>query len=474
MDQSQALPKKSKRDLMSKRGVTADESYRADMSEDEKNPQKALQHALKLAVADSKSTIPTLPRTRERSITKRAVLWLGQTCNLRCYFCYFLDRIEIKSHPEHPFMSLDKAKEICRTLREHYGNDSIDIQGGEPTIWPDILKLVSYCHEIGLEPTLITNALVLEDRDRCKQYIDAGINDFLVSVHGIGEVHDRVVQMPGAHVKQMNALKNMRELGIPFRFNCVMSKPVVNQLPQISELAVATGARVVNFLAFNPFEDQAKGGRRSGSNVPMYSELRPKLNEALDILDDNGVEANVRYLPICMANPRHRKSMYNFQQLSYDHHEWDYASWSWTGMQQQRMKSGDVTNPATLTSQSLIWKLRKPISMIMRIPILGRGLHALHNQYARFVDKHSDQEALYRSNAKVRSELHCGYRYGDECQKCSVKEICDGFHGDYADLFGTDEAEAIVLPQQVKDPKYYISQQDKDIEPFEELERKQA
>ncbi|MEZ4704208.1 MAG: radical SAM protein [Bdellovibrionota bacterium] len=467
MEKTQAAVTKSKRDLMSKRGVTADESYQAEMSSDERNPKEALEKALEMAVATSKNTVPVLPRTTRRTITKRAVMWLGQTCNLRCYFCYFLDRIEIKTHPEHPFMSLEKAKTICKTLREHYGNDSIDIQGGEPTIWPDILSLVSYCHEIGLEPTLITNALVLEDKERCKQYIDAGINDFLVSVHGIGEVHDRVVQMPGAHVKQMNALRNLRELGIPFRFNCVMSKPVVNQLPQIAELAVRTGARVVNFLAFNPFEDQAKGGRRSGSNVPMYSELRPKLNEALDILDDNGVEANVRYLPICMANERHRKSMYNFQQLSYDHHEWDYSSWSWTGMQQQRMKSGDVTHPATLTNQGLIWRLRKPISMLMKFPMVGHVLHKAHNIYAGFMDKRSDQEALYRDNAKVRSELHCGYRYGIECQKCSVKDICDGFHGDYADLFGTDEAQAIVLPQVIKDPKYYISQQEKDVEPFE-------
>src|SRR5262245_25197628 len=27
-------------------------------------------------------------RTREKLITRRAVLWLGQTCNIRCHFCY--------------------------------------------------------------------------------------------------------------------------------------------------------------------------------------------------------------------------------------------------------------------------------------------------------------------------------------------------------------------------------------------------
>ena len=38
----------------------------------------------------------------ERGSSRRGILWLGQTCNLRCQFCYFLDRIEDENHPEHP------------------------------------------------------------------------------------------------------------------------------------------------------------------------------------------------------------------------------------------------------------------------------------------------------------------------------------------------------------------------------------
>src|SRR5262249_57224668 len=80
-------------------------------------------------------------QTREKLLTRRGVLWLGQTCNIRCHFCYFLDRIEQKDHPEHPFMDLEKAKKICHDLRFKYGNTSIDIQGGEPTIWRHIDEL---------------------------------------------------------------------------------------------------------------------------------------------------------------------------------------------------------------------------------------------------------------------------------------------------------------------------------------------
>src|ERR1043166_8122337 len=93
------------------------------------------------------ATPDTYLRTREKLLTRRGVLWLGQTCNLRCHFCYFLDRIEQKDHPEHPFMDLDKAKAICHALRFRYGNTSVDIQGGEPTIWRHIEELVARSEE---------------------------------------------------------------------------------------------------------------------------------------------------------------------------------------------------------------------------------------------------------------------------------------------------------------------------------------
>jgi len=199
-----------------------------------------------------------LKKTQKRVLTRRGVIWLGQTCNQRCYFCYFAHRITNLEHPEHAFMDLDKAKAICRTLRETYGNTAIDIQGGEPTIHPEIFQLVRYCHDIGLYPTLITNGLVLGRPGVMEKYRDAGIRDFLVSLHGIGPIHDEVVGHAGAYGKIVAAIERMREVGVPFRFNCTMSKPVVAVIPEIARKAIEYGAYAVNYIAFNPFGEDRK------------------------------------------------------------------------------------------------------------------------------------------------------------------------------------------------------------------------
>lgn len=380
--------------------------------------------------------------TTRRVLTRRGVLWLGQTCNLRCHFCYFQNRISSATHPDHPFMSLDKARAICSTLRDHYGNTAIDIQGGEPTIYPEINALVAHCREIGLLPTLITNAVVLDKRERCRELQEAGLRDLLVSVHGLRDDYDRAVGLTGGSARQMKALDNLVALGIPFRFNCVLARSVLGHLAEISRLAVSSGAGVVNFIAFNPFEDQQKGGR-SSQDVPRYADVRGPLVDALDYLEENGVEANVRYLPLCQAPERHRKSFYNFQQLPYDLHEWDYASWSWTGRNPQRRRDPEL----------------EPVLSLRR----ANAQSGLFGRPGYLDDPSVAQADEYRHSALIRAREHCGYKFAQACETCGLKNICDGFHGDYASLHGAHEAVAQAV-HAGDDPLHYIRRQVKIVE----------
>ena len=395
------------------------------------------------------SAAATVVKTTRRVLTRRGVVWLGQTCNLRCRFCYFQTRIEAKDHPEHAFMGLAKAKGICDTLRNHYGNNAIDIQGGEPTIYPGIEELCSHSATIGLLPTLITNALVLARREACQRLKDSGVRDLLVSVHGLGANYDDVVGVPGAHVKQMAALDNCVAVGLPVRFNCVLTKSSLPHLADVATLAVNVGARAVNFIALNPFEDQQKG-ERSLDDVAAYSEVAPPLLAAMDILNAAGIEVNVRYFPLCQVPEAYRQHLYNFQQLPYDLHEWDYASWSWTDMKPQRMREGELSPVISLRQANHRSPMYKGVPDYLDDPAISL-----------------DDE--YRHSALIRAREHCGYRETPACLACGVRQICDGFHGDYAAFFGPNEARAIETPEPgadpIVDPRHYIQKQHKIVEP---------
>jgi len=435
---------------------------------------KVLEEALALARnAAGKPPGPYLD-TQARKVTRRGILWLGQTCNLRCHFCYFLDRIEDKEHPQHGFMSLDKARSICKTLVNYYGNNSIDIQGGEPTLYPPIFDLVEYCARIGLSPTLITNAIALSKYAIVERYREVGIRDFLISVQGLGGVYDRIVGHSGAHLWQMKALANLQRAGVPFRFNTVVSKAALPQLMDISQLAVETGAGVVNFLGFNPFNDQSTG-KRSTENVPQYHEIRQPLTEAVDYLTDQGVEVNVRYLPLCLLPERLRNTAYGFKQLPYDLHENDYASWSWTDLPAQRTAGAETTPPFGLGRRLQLGAMRTPLRKLDRkFPRVGSRLHEIKQRLERrWADNSSDPEGavrlerMYLEDGEMRAREYTGYRHVGACGGCSLRGICDGVYGDYAELFGVEGLRPLRLGRQISDPQYYTRNQYKVIHPLD-------
>ncbi len=383
-------------------------------------------------------------------LTRRGVVWLGQTCNLKCYFCYFRKILDSENHPEKPFMPLNKAKEIMKILRYVYKNTSVDIQGGEPTIYPEILELVKYCHDIGLKPTLITNAIVLDDLSLVKDYKKQGITDFLISVHALGDVYDNIVGVKGASKRQIKAIENLKKENIPFRYNLVLTKELVSQFKDILYFIKNTEPFVVNFIYYNPFATQED---RDRSKIPRYSDYKELLQNAIDFLENLNIEVNIRYFPICILDEKYRKNIYNFHQLPYDHWEWDYLSWTWTTKFNQKTNSPILDEPKVCLPYE-IQKYFEYQPIYGNIDLLTSIIYLACN---------FSKDYIYLLNAKLRAFVHTKYKKGIPCENCSLKYICDGFHGDYARYFGFSEAKPLKLNYTILDPTYYIKNQRKKI-----------
>lgn len=515
--------------------------------------------------------------TNFRALCRRASIWIGQTCNIRCKFCYYVDIIKDKNNPHHDFLPLEKLKKLCKTLVDKYGNNAVDIEGGEPTIYRDIFNFIEYCNEIGLKPSLITNGVALSQKYYCKKFKDAGVYDFLVSVHALGDLYDEIVQLKGASKRQLQALDNMKELGIPFRFNTVLTKEVLPQLMDVARLAVDKGARAVNFIAYNPFNDQSSEGKRCEDNIPRYNEVKEKLTPVIDYLEENLIEVNLRYLPFCIYEDRHKKNIQDFQQRIWDLHEWEPAGEAWTRRAEQRSADGDLSEPLNFYEMViksrdifrlegeenkynyLIDKLKEKAQKPITVAIYGNtdlacdvastiknneflndkieiksiistkryvtaqkageypwngedwlikndvdviiissisAIEQIYNtlkdmnladkavfmfDYAAVIDSNeikyspefyreelgivegfSDLEYAYKEFC-VQSASG-GYLKGEKCIKCSISPICDGFHKDYAKIFGFEEAKSIILDAKIYDPRYYLNSQLKVVE----------
>ena len=269
----------------------------------------------------SPPTRPPVVVTRDRHLTRRGVLWLGLRCDVRCKFCYD-ERVPTA---DKAWLKAEDAVKALDKFRFYYGNEFVDFMGGEPTLHPAVLAIVSHAASVGLRPTLITHGMHLARPERAAAFAQAGVHDFLVSVHGLD---DTVAAIHGRGrdnaARQIQALDNLRVLGVPFRFNVTMIRDNLTQLEAIAALAAEKGARVVNFLTFNPYFEWERD--IDIAFQARHSEIAPYLMRAIDICTAGGVEANVRYMPPCQL-PGYEQHVYTGFQLPHDPHEWDYNSW---------------------------------------------------------------------------------------------------------------------------------------------------
>lgn len=419
--------------------------------------------------------------TNKRTHTRRGVIWLGQTCNLKCYFCYFVARIADKTHPEHTFMSLEKAKIICNTLREDYELNSIDIQGGEPTIYPKIFELLDFCNKIGLKPTLITNLVALHNYSFCKKFKEHKVYDFLVSLQAIGDDYDRIVGLKGAFEKQLKALDNFKELNILFRVNIVLTNEALPHLREICNIAVNKGARVVNFIGYNNAGDQKK--LRQREQIPYYKYIANTVQHLIEYLEENDIEVNVRFIPFCVFNEKYRKNIQNAKQKIYDLHEWELSSRFWIGMpnQLQAAKKIETLPNLNLMINKLRLKNNHSILDVLKHRFSSKKNYYFSNptKYQTNINKMLRNYKPYFSDklSYVEDFSKVDYFYNEilnlindkvnpkKCLNCDLYPICDGFNSDYTKNFGEEEVEPIKIQgNKVFDPRFYINKQMKVVE----------
>lgn len=329
------------------------------------------------------------------------------------------------------------------------------------------MELIKYCNEIGLKPTLITNLIALANFEYAKKFKDAGIYDFLVSLQGIGETYDKVVGKKNAFSKQIQALNNLQRLEIPLRVNAVLSNEIIEQLPQIVDLALQYNARVVNFLAYNNTGDQKL--LRDKNKIPYYDIIAMKLAPQIERLESQNIEVNIRFLPFCVIDEKYRKNIQNSEQMLYDNHEWEASSRLWIDRNAQREAQAKIEKRSTI-----YYLQRLKISRIYRANFsekfswIRRFCMPLLPQFRRYKDilpyqqpilkkmrfytpdthfrpNLSKVEHFYLEQKEVMRDIVPSKIYHKKCESCDIKEICDGFYVDFIEEFGSSAIKPIKL-----------------------------
>lgn len=194
----------------------------------------------------------TLSDDRAKNSSTSSDLWrceliLTHRCNFKCAYCRGLKEEYQRD------ITLSEAKQVI----DFWVNDrvhNIRLSGGEPTIWPNLLNLVNYAKDKGIERiALSSNGSA--DLEYYKELINAGVNDFSISLDACCSSHAK--KMAGeinlAWDKLVNNIKELSKLTY-VTIGIVITEDNINEVKNIIHFADSLGVsdiRIISAAQYN-------------------------------------------------------------------------------------------------------------------------------------------------------------------------------------------------------------------------------
>ena len=183
---------------------------------------------------------------------------VSNRCNLRCVMCYHSLDAFVRRPPA--FLSIEAFGRVADTVLPHAHTLTLAL-GSEPMTSPHFIPVLhAAAHHHVPRMTFFTNATLMTDAV-VEAILDAGVTEVCVSIDGAtrdtyeairrGASFDRVI----GNVRRLIAARDGRGLTAPrVRFDVVLMRRNVHELPAIVGLAALCGAGAVNFFHMVTYE----------------------------------------------------------------------------------------------------------------------------------------------------------------------------------------------------------------------------
>ncbi len=207
----------------------------------------------------------TLPKL-DLNITNR--------CNLRCTHCAF----NSGTH-KMPELSLKQLETILQETKE-IGGKRFDITGGEPLVREDVPEIITAGNRLGYRIELVTNGIML-DSGRLKEFRQRGLNQIAISLDGsTPEAYNRIRRSTEeTFYRVLDNIRKCKEFGFYTKINTLASSLNLDDLVNITELALNLGANEQGFYYFTPIGRGQNKDELVIDPIEWLSYVRTKLRD---------------------------------------------------------------------------------------------------------------------------------------------------------------------------------------------------
>ncbi len=239
---------------------------------------------------------------------KSYTLNLDSQCNQRCLFCMKSDDINKKRKITYKMV----AHEIIKAKEQGY--ELVDFFGGEPTTYSFLNKATKLVQDLDMQFGLATNAILFSS----KKYTDSffknidieKIGCLRISMHGIGEIHNRLVQNDTAYDNLIQGMKNILFFTERFSVNIVITSLNYETLSEMVEILHKIGVKAVKFSGINNV------GRSRENQWLLINEK--KVEKHLIAAIKKSEQFDFKFIEVLNMPNFYLKNKHKFKRLSYD------------------------------------------------------------------------------------------------------------------------------------------------------------
>lgn len=331
-------------------------------------------------------------------LSQRVDIRLGYRCNARCRFCCYARSVRNPG----PEPSTREVRELLNLMRKQ-GATEVEFTGGEPTVREDLHELAAHAKRLGfINISLISNGLRLSDLEYARKLVDAGVNDFLFSIHGHTEdLHDRQTQVNGAFKKILTAVENVQSLPARCRSTTTLSGLNYRYISDILAMMIDLDMKCVNVAVFSPVSQASNADKEI---FIKYTDVCKYIKKAIHDNKRMLPTLSVKYIPFCFMMG-HEQYVMNFYQQNFDPDDWNLY---------------------------LSHKARRP-KTVGTIAIIGAMLLKNGSFPAKYGWPGLRAFGIARCTELIRK------RSPRACLKCSYYYVCDHVWREYLERFGDSE-----------------------------------
>jgi len=219
--------------------------------------------------------------------------WYG--CNNDCIIC-MLSKVKNSL----PLLNFDVYRKLIGDIVSAGVHDCLILSGAEITTFSELEKYAAFAASAGWfrKIQIQTNGRRLSDRGYAKQLVNAGVNEFFISLHGREEINDAITRRPGSFSETWEGLYAADEAGANVITSTVVTRLNFRDMPEFLSLLGRTPASEYHVWNYFPMQ------RTDTENLIIsLAELNTVIPGMLDAVAVSGRPLVFKSFPQCIPVP---------------------------------------------------------------------------------------------------------------------------------------------------------------------------